>query len=168
VPSGPTTIGDYVAIIVSRDEVNAQDTSSVMAVLKPLMSSPEAALKAFERFDISFHGYDDVQWEIYEIPEIRQFVANLDQSFPYWLFFLTKKTPGLQAVTLCFLPPFLTPQARERILPQRLADLLSNRWFPAMEYICRAVGFTEEQIEQLTNDVADYYTQGPLVGAARP
>jgi hypothetical protein len=167
VPTGVSQIGDYVAIIVSRDEVNAQDTSSVMAVLKPLMSSPEAALNAFERFDISFHGYDDVNLEIYEIPEVRQFIANLDQSFPYWLFFLTKKTPGLQAVTLCFLPPFLTPQARERILPQRLADLLSNRWFPAMEYICRAVGFSEDRIEQLTNDVADYYTQGPVVGVTR-
>jgi hypothetical protein len=36
-----------------------------------------------------------------------------------------------------------------------------------MEYICRAVGFSEDRIEQLTNDVADYYTQGPVVGVTR-
>ena len=69
--------------------------------------------------------------------------------------------PRLQAIMLCFMPPYLTEQARNTVLPQRLDQLLSNRWFPAMNHICEAVGFSEKQIEKLTNDVANYFINGP-------
>jgi hypothetical protein len=59
------------------------------------------------------------------------------------------------------MPPYLTEQARREILPQRLAQLLSNRWFPAMNHICIATGFPEEMLEILTNKVADYFIDGP-------
>jgi hypothetical protein len=57
-----------------------------MATLSTLMASPEHALKLFERVDIAFHGYDTVQWEIFEIPEVRAYVNRLDEQFPYGLF----------------------------------------------------------------------------------
>jgi len=49
------------------------------------------------------NGYDHDARELFEIPEVREYNALLDNEFPYWLFFLT-----------------------------RLDEPLSNRWFPAM------------------------------------
>ena len=79
-----------------------------------------------------------------KIPEIREYVRLLDEKFPYWLFFLTKNGLGLQAITFCMMSPYLTEQARREILPQQLAQLLSNRWFPAMNHMCIATGFSKE------------------------
>ncbi len=158
----PITIdGDPVVVVVSRDEVEALDISSVICALKSCIASPECALSLFEKLDIAFHGYDQDAREIYEIPEVREYVSLLDSEFPYWLFFLRKNGLGLQAIMLCFMPPYLTEQARKTVMPQRLDQLLSNRWFPAMNRICEAVGFSEEQIEKLTNDVANYFINGP-------
>jgi Chlororespiratory reduction 6 len=150
-----------VVIIVSRDEVVARDISSVIETLKCCLTSPERVLSLFEKLDIAFHGYDEDARELFEIEEVREFVVLLDQKFPYWLFFLTKNGLGLQAVTLCFMPPYLPEQARKTIFPERLQELMSNRWLPAMNQICGICGFTDEQMESLTNRVINYFTNGP-------
>jgi hypothetical protein len=115
----------------------------------------------FEKLDIAFHGYDHDTRELFEIPEVREYVSLLDDQFPYWLFFMRKNGLGLQAITYCLMPPYLNKVGRETVLPERLNELLSNRWFPAMNHICVAVGFSEGQIETLTNKVVDYIFNGP-------
>lgn len=149
-------------IIVSREEVNSKDTSSVIEALRPLLVSPEAALSFFESVDIAFHGYNDTREELFEIQEVREFVYAIDEQFPYWLFFLDKSALGLQCLAHCFLPPFLTQEAKQEIFPERLNDLLTNRWFPAMNYVCEAVGFSEEQIAELSDRSVQYLLGGPI------
>jgi hypothetical protein len=80
-----------------------------------------------ERVDIAFRGYDADSRELCEIPDVRRFVANLDESFPYWLYFLSREHPGLQALAFRFLPPCLTEQAQRTIWPQRLTELVERR-----------------------------------------
>jgi hypothetical protein len=149
-------------IVVSRSEVEAKDPSSVLQALRALVASPDAARQHFESVDIAFHGYDAVREELFEIPEVREFVYALDEQFPYWLFFLDKSALGLQCLAHCFLPPFLTAEARQRVHREQLTELLSNRWFPAMNQICEWVGLSEAQIERLTNRSVDYLFGGPI------
>jgi hypothetical protein len=127
------------------------------------LTSPERALSFFENVDIAFHGYDDDPRELFEIDEVRNFVIELDRQFPFWLFFLTKRGLGLQCIMLCFMPPYLTDDARKTIFPHKLDELLSKRWFPAMNQICDYVGFSERDNQRLTESVADYFINGPDV-----
>jgi hypothetical protein len=163
-PGLPERIGtdSDVLVVISREEVESRDISSVIDVLKSCLSSVERALSLFERLDVVFDGYDDGTREVFEIQHVREYVELLDEQFPYWLFFLTKDGLGLQTIMLSFMPPHLTEQARKTILPRRLDDLLSKRWFPAMNEICLVVGFSEQAIETLTNKVVDYFVSGPL------
>lgn len=149
-------------IVVSRDEVLAKDVSSVLTALRALIGSPETALNYFEAVDIAFHGYNDWREELFEIQEVREFVYALDEQFPYWLFFLNKAALGLQCIAYCFLPPFLTQEAKQEIFPERLNQLLTARWFPAMNHVCESVGFTEAQIEALTDRSVEYLVGGPI------
>ena len=149
-------------IVVTREEVDNKDTSSVLEALRALVASPEAALNYFESVDIAFHGYNDCREELFEIQAVREFVYALDDQFPYWLFFLDKKALGLQCLAHCFLPPFLTQEAKQAIFPERLNDLLTKRWFPAMNRVCDAVGFSEEQIEALSDRSVQYLLSGPI------
>lgn len=151
---------DPIAVIISRAEVEAGDIEHVLSTLQRFTLTPETARASFERVDIAFHGYDQDTRELYEIPEVRSFVYQLDEQFPFWLFFLSKRHLGLQCLLLCFLPPYLTEQARSRIFPERINQLLSSRWFPAMNQICEYAGFSERQVKQLTDRVVNYITDG--------
>jgi hypothetical protein len=59
------------------------------------------------------------------------------------------------------MPPYLSEEGRRTVLPRKLDELLSKRWFPAMDQLCAAVGFSEQQIEDLTNRTIDYFVNGP-------
>jgi len=151
---------DPLAVMVSRGEVESADIAPSLSVLRTLKGSPETAREFFERVDIAFHGYDDVTFELFEIPEVRDFVHKLDGEFPFWLFFLSKRYPGLGCLLLCFLPPFLTDEGRAETFPERIGQLLTNRWVPAMNHICEYARFSEREIMELTDRVMAYITKG--------
>lgn len=143
-------------IVVTREDVNSQDTSSVISALNALIKSPEVARMFFEQVDLSFHGYNDTSEELFEIAEVRNYVHALDDKFPFWLYFLSKSGTGLQCIAYCFLPPFLTQAAKAERFPQCLDELLQRRWFPAMNQLCEWTGFSEQQIESLTDRSVKY------------
>jgi len=147
---------DFLHIVVSKKDILSGSTQSTIDVLKSLTRSPEVALKWRERVEISFDGYNDSQWEQFEIPEVRHFVFQLDEAFPYWLFFLSKARFGLKCIMLCFLPPFLKPESKAEIFPDRIRKLFEDRWRPAMNYVCVFVGMTEREIGQMTDRVIEY------------
>lgn len=153
---------DPIVVGISRSEVEAGDISSAMNVLKTFIQSPDHARANFERIDIAFQGYDHDSRELFEIPVVRNFVYQLDEHFPFWLFFLSKHHLGLQCLFLCLLPPFLTDEGKTQVFPERVGELLTKRWFPAMNQICEYVSMTEDEVESLTDRVVEYITRGPL------
>lgn len=60
---------DPIVILIARKEVESQDISRILSMLKTLLSNPETAKEHFEKIDIAFHGYDDDTRELFEIPE---------------------------------------------------------------------------------------------------
>jgi hypothetical protein len=153
---------DHVTIVVSRRDVEACDVETTLACLQRLIETPKTARDFMERVAICFHGYDHTREELWEIPEVRNFVHRLDDKFPYWLFFLDKVGSGLQCIVWCFLLPFLTPEARAIEHPRKLAWLMENRWFPAMNAMCGFVGLPERENESLTERALDYVLKGPI------
>lgn len=150
--------------MVSREEVESGDTAGTCGVLRKLLDS-QAAIRFFERVDLAFDGYNEDPRELFEILEVRQYVHKLDEEFPYWLYFLSKRRRGLLCIVLCimycFLPPYLTPDAQARILPERLGEYLTRRGFPAMNHICQVVGCSEQEIERMTDRAVRYFNDGP-------
>lgn len=151
-----------VIIVVSREEVEACDIKPAMTTLRQLVASPDVARSYQEKVDITFHGYDNDRRELYEIPEVRSYVHKLDKEFPFWLFFLSKKFLDLHAIILCFMPPFLTEEAKARIFPLKIGELLEKWWFPALNHICAYAGIGEKEIENLTERTVKYISTGPL------
>lgn len=156
-------LANPVVVVISRAEVEAGDPSRALSILKQLAETPEEARRFVERVDIAFHGYDDDSRELFEIEEVRDFARQLDGAFPFWLFFLSKSSLGLQCLLYCMLPPHLTEAGRAKIFPERIDQLLSTRWFPAMNHVCGYVGFSESQIEVLTDRAIDYITNGRII-----
>lgn len=152
---------DPLMIVVGRREVEQNDLTAPLATLKHLTSSLDMILQFRERVDISFDGYNDTSEELWEIPEVRNYVCALDEQFPFWLYFLSREHTGLQCIGLCMLPPFLTDEARLRIHTERMADLLTRRWEPALAHLCRSAGLDSSVSEELLGSALEYFKYGP-------
>lgn len=151
---------DPLILVISREEVEKTDTSAALGMLNRLIESPNITREFIERVDICFHGYDHSPQELFEIPEVRNFVYQLDSHFPFWFYFLSKRHLGLQCLLLCFVPPFLTDDARSTIFPERINKLCSERWVPALNHICKYAGFSEAQIHLLMERGRSYIVNG--------
>lgn len=155
-------IGDSLCIIVSRDEVIRQDVAPALSTLKSLLKTPETARAYKERVEIAFDGYNDDSRELDEIEEVRDYAQKLDAEFPFWLFFLSKHMLGLQCIVFCHLLPFLSEAGRAKHHPRQLDELLTKRWFPAMNYMAEYAGLTEKELEEMTDRFFMYIKIGKL------
>ena len=91
----------WLGVAVSRDDVESNDISSTLDALSSLLVDDATVRKFQERVNISFDGFDHDPLEVYEIPEIRRFCAELDKSFPYWLYFLSTEDSSLKMMAFC-------------------------------------------------------------------
>src|SRR5437773_727835 len=117
--------------LIDREDVRSGDIRSSKEFLDSLIVSEVTASMQFQNIDIAFGGFDEDREEVYENDYVRTYIQKLDLQFPYWLYFMNPFCPGLYAIAMCFLPPFLTDQAKAEIHPQRWQSLLTNRWIPA-------------------------------------
>jgi hypothetical protein len=74
---------------------------------------------------------------------------------------MTRHTTGLQCVMLCFFPPHLTEEAQMETHPKRLAQLLENRWGPALNHVAQSAGLSEEATDELLFSSLEYFKTGP-------
>lgn len=145
-----------IIFVVTKGEVVNQDISSILSSLNNLLTSPEKALSYCENIDISFDGYNNTHEELFEIPEVRNFVYKLDEEFPYWLYFCSKELHGLRTLLYCFLPPHLTDEAKAKYWREKSLEVLTRRWFPAMNSICNFVKADETENIRLTEATYKY------------
>ena len=92
---------DWLGVVVSRSDVENKDISATLGTLAGLLDA-DATVRRFQgRVNVSFDGFNDDPREIYEMPEIRDFCADLDAHFPYWLYFLSTEDSSLKMMTFC-------------------------------------------------------------------
>jgi hypothetical protein len=103
--SQPSLLGDTDLLIItgSREEVESGDTTSVLGALRRLLER-DMALQLRQRVFFGVLGYDDDPRELFEIPEVRAWIAAVDAEWPYWFFFLypgPRTTLPLIAFSVC-------------------------------------------------------------------
>jgi hypothetical protein len=149
---------DFITVIVSREEIDAGDCAATLSVLHKLTSSPVGAIRFCELVDVVFHGYDADPRGLSEIPEVRRYVQRLDADFPYWFYFLSKRSSSLMVILSCMVSVSRTPDGE--IFPdlKELGGYVTERGFPAMNQVCAFVNCSEQEIVRLSNRVLSYLT----------
>jgi hypothetical protein len=94
---------DFIFAVVSRREVETGNAEEVLGTLNNLTVNRETALQFLGRVDFRIDGYNADSRGLFEIPEVRSFLRELDSRFPFWFFYLTTKTDALKlfALSLC-------------------------------------------------------------------
>ena len=147
---------DFLNIVITKDEVLKQDISKPIKMLQQLIASPETSRYFMERVDIAFDGYNEYRDELWEIPEVRNYVVMLDGAFPFWFYFLSKNGKGLYVIVKCFLLPFLTAQGEKEHNMPKLEKYMLERGFPAMNQVCDFTGLSNDENIAMSNRVLSY------------
>jgi len=73
---------------VARDAVEANDVSLLVAMFERLQVNDDLARHLQGKVSVFIHGYDEEPRELWEIPEVRQWIATVQPIIKYWFFFL--------------------------------------------------------------------------------
>lgn len=83
---------------ISKTEVQAKDYSMVAILFDKLH---QLKTEARGKLILQFAGYDDIPDEIYEIPEIREYVMGMFQRWPEMFYFLTQEDVIYRVILAC-------------------------------------------------------------------
>ena len=81
---------DFIVVNFSRSEVEAGSLDDALSRLEVLSDSMDFVVKFKDQVSFCFDGYDADFRELYEIPECRNFMRQLNARWPYWFHFLEK------------------------------------------------------------------------------
>lgn len=127
-----------------------------MRALQPLLADGDTIRRRRGRLHFWIEGYDDDPRELWEVREVRSYVAALDAAFPYWFWFLSLDDPTLLLFPACCCPLEPTPPvpgaAPVAILPASLG-LYLGRHLRGLEYLADCSGLPEPELAQLARAV---------------
>tara|TARA_X000000950_G_C13644144_1_gene548841 strand:+ start:82 stop:615 length:534 start_codon:yes stop_codon:yes gene_type:complete len=152
-------------IIIDKRDVESGNVAPTINKLKALCSSKSIAKQHMGKVDISFQGYDDIQTELWDIKEVRNFVSALNENFTHWLFFLSQKTAGLHAILFCLLPVKRKGMA-QYVDPEDINKLCQQQWWQGFNEMSEFTGLSldPKQEEEFGMLAFEYLLTGPSVG----
>ena len=147
----------WLGMVVDRTEVEALDVSRTARTLSGVLATRNAVERHRGRVDLAFHGYSTDPRELYEIPEVRQFCAKLDDAFPYWFYFLATErvTLGMIACCLCSVT---------KLRPGVVSfgpDLLQfmTRHFESLNWLFDNYSLDEMHNVEISRNVTEYFSK---------
>ena len=142
-------------VVVDRTEVDAGDVSRVATALLRGLADRETIQQLRGHVDVAFHGYSDDPRELYEIPEVRLFCAELDGRFPYWFYFLSTESVTLEVIACCLCSVATVRPGVVSFGPD-LVDFIT-RHFEALNWLVDSYALDEEQNIEISLGVMDYF-----------
>lgn len=93
----------FIHFMSDRSEVLASDTSRARSFFDRLKATKELALACQGKVEMSVFGYESDPRELYEIPEVRKYMATLLEALPELFFFARTEQPTstVKAFALC-------------------------------------------------------------------
>ena len=147
---------DFLTVMVSRETVEAGDIAPALGSLSALIESRETARHFLGQVDLAIDGYNDDPRELFEVPEVRAYLAALDEQFPYWFPFLSLDTEALKLVTFSLCDIERVASGLVEIDPEDLRDFLV-RHFGAMNRLFELYELGEDLNEKISEAINDYY-----------
>jgi hypothetical protein len=92
---------DSLTYFASRDDVESCNINRALEFLVKLLE-PRAAQRFKRRLLFGVSGYDADSRELYQIPEVRSWMRELDLVFPYWFYFLVREPSTMEFVRFRF------------------------------------------------------------------
>ena len=148
---------EHFLFMIEREEVESGDVSRVNEFRARLCSAKEMALQCQGEVEFSFSGYDIDPRELYEIDEVKRYIALLDGAFPE-LFFFTRTAEPATALRLFIFSLFGVctegePPERKVVIDLRQMSPFLKGHFDSLNLISEWVGLPNEEILRISKAV---------------
>ena len=163
IASAPVTVlrdcadADWLRVVVVRAEVETADVSRTAAVLSRVLADRSSVRRYRGRVDLSFDGYSNDPRELYEIPEVRRFCKKLDESFPYWFYFLSTEGVMLMVVASC-LCSVTKPMLGIVSFGPDLIEFITHH-FQALNWIFENYSLDERDNVEISGKITRYFSE---------
>ncbi len=145
-------VSEPIYLVISREQINECDISGPLRVLRQLQGNPEKAVAACGRISLVIDGYNKDPRELFEIPEVRRFIKELDAIWPYWFFFLSQADDSIKVIESCLCDSIEVVPGVTSIDSEQLQNCLS-RHFSAMNNYCESLRLPESKIQEISEGI---------------
>lgn len=146
---------DFLLVVISGQQIKSKDFQPIISTLNRLFDDNETVKYFFERVDIGVSDYDDDPRELWDIPEVKTYLKQLDKLFPYWFYFLSTSGVGLKMITNCCVDTIKVSATQVLAEPASMEKFI-NSHFISMNEICTKVGITEKENIERSDRVLNY------------
>jgi hypothetical protein len=152
---------DYFNIVIDREAIEKVDFSMIKTFIEKF-DNEKLLLDATGTLNISFYGYDEDPREIFEIPEIQNWVKTsmIVEKIPWFFFLSTEPTSqNIKALTLCFIAEQVeTTDGTIRYQPmQKNLQNFAMLNFQNMNYFMHAHQLSEDMKTEISEKVNGYF-----------
>ena len=149
--------------MLDEHDVESQDVVIPRAFFDRLRATKEMAQACQGKVEIMFSGYDDDPRELYEIDEVRAYVALLDPVLGDLLFFARTEKPTftLLIFALCQTTGIEWPHGRndrafQRVSfdPRQFGDFINRHWLGLNE-LADWIGLPEDELKRISYECLD-------------
>lgn len=148
-------LSDPVVFVISRQQVEALDLDEPLEFLHSLVPTahPHHAWAYKGRLSLVIAGYETDPRELFEIPEVCQYLRALDEQWPFWLFFFNQVDDSIKLIALCLASSIEVVPGAAHIDPDGLRRF-PERGFTAVNYLFESYGFPETENEALSTELS--------------
>jgi len=146
---------DSLAVVVDRRDVERSFLDPTLMVLKRLLQDRETVVRYRGQLDLGFAGYDDDVRELYEIEQVRDFIVDIDRSFPFWLYFLNLRAEMLTVILLSFCRYSRGPNGALSVDRTDQENFFVEHG-RAVTWLFQTYNLEEREYEVLTTQIAHY------------
>ena len=139
-------------LVFSREQIELQDISEPLQVLRQLAGNPETAVASCGQISLVIDGYNNDPRELFEIPEVRRYIKALDEMWPYWFFFLSQADDSIKIVESCLCDSIEVVPGVTSVDTEQLNTCLI-RHFSAMNHYCESINLPDSKIEELSEGI---------------
>jgi hypothetical protein len=145
-------VGEPIFLVVSREQIMEMDLQEPLQVLRQLAGNSEKAITACGRVSVVIDGYNADPRELFEIPEVRRYIQELDALWPYWFFFLCQADDSIKVIESCLCDSIEVVPGVTSIDTEQLNDCLT-RHFSALNSYCEAINLPESKIQEISEGI---------------
>lgn len=160
----PTThfypaVQDPILLAIEKEQIDRQDVGALLTALLSMTVGADSVREFSGRLRLVFAGYETDAREVYAIPEIRQYLSNINASFPYWFHFCDKTDDSLFVVMASLIPITQTETVagvvKIRFVEGGVSHVIGELFQGVNELYART-GLTKEDQSAMTRQIREY------------
>lgn len=145
-------VREPIFLVISREQIDEMNLHEPLTVLRQLAGNPEKAIAACGRISLVIDGYNTDPRELFEIPEVRRYILQLDALWPYWFFFLSQADDSIKVIESCLCDSIEVVPGVTSIDTEQL-NVCLTRHFSALNSYCEALNLPESKIEEISEGI---------------